>query len=151
MRYETTYEECLAVVWSVLMLRPYPEGSHFEIWTDHQAWRTILDLKESTGRLARWRLRLLEFDFEVVNRPDKYHHAADAMSRLPKEKAMTENQVEDDISTLTIRRDDKNTLQVVCEATKVEIPMPSKAGLLESQECDTYCSNIKKMVNIEPS
>lgn len=35
-RYDTTRNECLAVVWSALLLRPFLEGLHFVIRTDHQ-------------------------------------------------------------------------------------------------------------------
>ena len=38
--------------------------------------------KESTGRLARRRLRLLEYDFDIQYLMDIKHQAADALSRL---------------------------------------------------------------------
>ena len=41
--------------------------------------------KESTGRLARWRLRLLEYDFDIQCRKGVKHQAADALSRLETE------------------------------------------------------------------
>lgn len=34
-RYDTTKKECRAVVWSVLILRPYLEGTRFTIRADH--------------------------------------------------------------------------------------------------------------------
>jgi len=33
-------------------------------------------------RLARWRLRLAEFDYDVQTRQGASHHAADTMSRI---------------------------------------------------------------------
>lgn len=62
----------------------------------------VLDLKESTGRLALWRLRLMEFSFEIVHCPRLSHQAADAMSRQPKvdQEAVDEAKVVDnDIPT----------------------------------------------------
>lgn len=59
------------------------KGSHFVIQTDHQKLILILDLKETTGHLAQWRLDLLKFDFEVVHRLGMYHQATNAMPRLP--------------------------------------------------------------------
>lgn len=51
-RYDISYKECSAVVWAVLLLSPYLKGSHFIIKENHQALRSILDLKDSTGRMA---------------------------------------------------------------------------------------------------
>jgi hypothetical protein len=42
-----------------------------------------LNLSGAQFCLARWRFRLLEFDFEVEYSPGKEHHGADTMSRLP--------------------------------------------------------------------
>ncbi len=82
-KYHVTERDCLAVVWAVTLLRPYLEGIHFVVRTDHAALRWILNLSTSGKRLERWRLRLLEYDFEVQYRPGHQHHAADLMSRLP--------------------------------------------------------------------
>ena len=80
--YSATERECLAIVWSVLLLRPYLEGAPFVIRTDHDSLRWLLNIADVSGRLARWRLRLSEFDFEVVHRPGVKHQAADALSRM---------------------------------------------------------------------
>jgi len=80
--YSTTERECLAVVWAVLLLRPYLDGVRFTVRTDHSALRWILNLNDTTARLTRWRLRLMEFEFEVVHRKGIKHQAADALSRL---------------------------------------------------------------------
>jgi RNase H-like domain found in reverse transcriptase len=81
--YSTTEQECFAIVWAVLHLRPYLEGKRFVIRTDHDSIQWVLNLADAQGRLDRWRLRLLEFDFEVQYSPGKAHHGKDTMSRLP--------------------------------------------------------------------
>lgn len=89
--YSTTEKECLAIVWAILQLRPYLEGKHFIIRTDHNSLRWVLNLADAQGRLARWRLRLLEFDFEVQYAPGKEHHGADTLSRLrPSDPSLAE-------------------------------------------------------------
>jgi hypothetical protein len=75
-------KECLAIVWAILQLRPYLEGKRFVIRTDHKSLGWVLNLADAQCRLARWRFRLLEFDFEVQYSPEKAHHGADTMSRL---------------------------------------------------------------------
>jgi hypothetical protein len=80
--YSKTEEKCLAIVWAVLQLRPYLERKQFFIRADHNSLRWVLNLADTQGRLARWRLRLLELDFEVQHAPDKEHHGADTLSRL---------------------------------------------------------------------
>lgn len=67
---------------AVLLLRFYLEGSYLITRKDHQALQWILDLKESTVKLALWRLRLIEFDIENVHSPGRIHQAAGAISRL---------------------------------------------------------------------
>jgi len=42
----------------------------------------MLHMDGAHGRLARWRLRLAEFDYVVQTRPGASHHAADTMSRI---------------------------------------------------------------------
>jgi RNase H-like domain found in reverse transcriptase len=81
--YSTTEKECLATVWAIVQLRPNLEGEHFIIRTDQHSLRWVLDLADAQGRLARWRLRLPEFYFEVQYAPGRSHHGADVMSRLP--------------------------------------------------------------------
>ena len=80
--YSATERECLAVVWAVTSLRPYVEGTRFTIRTDHDALRWLMTLSDTSGRLTRWRLRLQEFDFDIVYRPGRVHQVPDALSRL---------------------------------------------------------------------
>jgi RNase H-like domain found in reverse transcriptase/Integrase zinc binding domain len=80
--YSTTETECLAIAWAILHLRPYLEGRRFVVRTDHHSLRWVLNLADAQGRLARWRLRPQEFDFEVQYLPDRSHHGADLMSRI---------------------------------------------------------------------
>ncbi len=81
--YSTTERQCLGVVWSVLHVRPYLSHTHFTVRTDHNALRWAFFIAEAEGRLAKWRLRLAEFDFDVVYRPGIKHTVPEALSRVP--------------------------------------------------------------------
>ena len=45
--YANTEKECLAVVWSILTLRPYLYENTFDLRTDHEALRWVLNLAEA--------------------------------------------------------------------------------------------------------
>ena len=97
--YSATERECYAVIWAVLALRPYLEGAHFKVRTDHNALKWMLTLNDPTGRLMRWRLRLSEFDYEIVYRPGLKHQVPDALSRLPRPESKPEDEVDERIPT----------------------------------------------------
>ena len=77
--YSVGEKEYLAIVRAVQLLRPYLEGTHFDLYTDHQALRWILIGSDHSGHLARWRLRILEFDFTVTYKKGAKNKIADAI------------------------------------------------------------------------
>lgn len=80
-KYSTTERECLAVLWSIEKLRPYIEGTHFTVVTDHWSLCWLNNLKDPTGRLARWAIRLQQYSFDLVHRKGKDHVVPDMLSR----------------------------------------------------------------------
>ena len=80
-RYSATEAEGLAVVEAVDHFAVYLIGKHFIIETDHKALEFLNSYKSTTGRLARWALRLQPFTFTVVHRAGSKNGNADGLSR----------------------------------------------------------------------
>lgn len=77
----------------------------------------ILDLKQFSGHLARWRLRRMEFDFEIQHRPGQKHIAVDKLSSLlldqPDESNLDRNIPTYKTSKVHAISDNKNIINVV--------------------------------------
>ena len=73
--------EALAIVWACELFKHYLIGRKFIVQTDHSNLQWLLQQKN--GRLERWAMRLLEFDFALQYRPGSSNANADALSRHP--------------------------------------------------------------------
>lgn len=89
-KYSAIEKELLAIVWATQYFRPYLFGRKFTLYTDHQPLTYALNLKTPNTRLVKWRLRLLEYDFEIIHRPGKQNVVADALSRIPENPILSE-------------------------------------------------------------
>jgi len=81
--YSTIEKELLAIVYAVQHFRPYLYGKKFKLITDHKPLTWLHKLKDPTSRLARWRIKLAEYDYEIIYKPGKINANADALSRNP--------------------------------------------------------------------
>eukprot|EP01135_Chromosphaera_perkinsii_P011947 Nk52_evm1s2541 gene=Nk52_evmTU1s2541 len=63
--YTITERELLAIVFSTMKWRHYIHLTHFTILTDHKALLYFSELKNLTGRLARWYLTLQSLDYTL--------------------------------------------------------------------------------------
>ena len=82
LKYDTYEKETLEIIHAVRTFRPYLFGRKFTIATDHQPliWFKTADLNT---RVQKWRLKLSEYDYEVIYKPGKMNVNADALSRNP--------------------------------------------------------------------
>ena len=83
--YSTTEREALALVEGIKKFQPYLFGRKFTVITDHSSLRWLMNVKDATGRLARWSFLFQQYNFEVIHRPGKVHSNADSLSRRPYE------------------------------------------------------------------
>jgi len=70
-------------VWAVKHFRPYVYGTKFLIVTDHKPLIWLFSINDPGSRLIRWRLKLEEYDYEIIHRAGKGNTNADALSRNP--------------------------------------------------------------------
>ena len=81
--YGSTEMEALAVVWAVKHYRHYLYGHRCQVYTDHEALKSLLNAPHPSGKLARWGLALQEVNLVINYRPGKGNSNADALSRNP--------------------------------------------------------------------
>ena len=81
--YGATELEALGVVWVAKHFRHYLYGHKCIIFTDHEAFKSLLNTPHPSGKLARWGLILQDMDLEIKYRPGKKNSNVDALSRYP--------------------------------------------------------------------
>ena len=137
LNYTITEKECLAVILSVKNWIIYLYGKKFTIITDHIALKWLMNLKDPTGRLARWAIYLEVFDLEIIHRAGRIHSNVDGLSRpiLPINLiALTGSENEDSIEkTLDVFEDEpllyfiKNGRNITGRSTKTAIRITKQA------------------------
>jgi hypothetical protein len=80
-KYSTTEKELLAMVLAVEHFHQYLYGKQFEICADHQPLSWLRSTKKPNARLARWLIRLKNYEFTIRYRPGATHCNGDALSR----------------------------------------------------------------------
>lgn len=153
----TTQLEFPAIVLSVLVIWPYLVSRRFTIRTDRDSLKIIFSLADATGRLARWRLRLSEFDVDVRHRAGIKHQAADVHSRLTNtEKDQASIKDNSPIAVLETTSENKASMQPVLHKTTLldEASIWAVAKVIEdndttkekhSQHCKSFCVTGERM------
>lgn len=90
-KYMACERELLSILHCINQFRPYVEGTKFTVITDNAALLWLKSLKDPTGRLARWALKLQHYSFDIVHRAGKLNIVADALSRAVIQSIDTQN------------------------------------------------------------
>lgn len=90
LKYSATEGECFAVVSFVEHFRSYLWGMPFTLEVDHWCLKWLMTSTQQNSRLARWALKLQEYDFKIRHRRGVQNGNADAMSRPPVASAVEE-------------------------------------------------------------
>lgn len=104
--YSVTEKECLGVIFAVEKMRPHIQGYHFTIVTDHASLKWLHNLKDPSGRLARWATKLQAFDYDIVHRRGADHKVPDALSRAFEDSV--QQSIIDQIAASEELKEDKN-------------------------------------------
>lgn len=82
--YSTVQLEALAVVHFTCYFRPYLFGRRFKIVTDHKPLQYLFNSKDTNSMLTRWRIKLSDYDYEIIYKKGTENTNADALSRMYK-------------------------------------------------------------------
>ncbi len=58
-------------------------GNRFTFYVNHMALMYLVNKPQVYGKLAKWLLLFLEYDFEIVYKPGRSHLMADTLSTSP--------------------------------------------------------------------
>ena len=94
-KYDAYEKEALAIIYCVTYFRPYLYGRKLTLVTDHKPLIWFQNSKDPCSRVTRWKLKLAEYDFDVIYKAGKTNVNADALSRNPIDLENIEN---DDIN-----------------------------------------------------
>ena len=100
--YDTRKLELLAVILGLEHFKPMIDGVCVQLDTDHRNLTWLENVKHSTGQLARWAMRLSEFNYKLKYRPGNLMQVADCLSRNPLAQEVTDQEMEQIMHTVSI-------------------------------------------------
>lgn len=80
--YSTTELECLEIIFGFISLDLIFVRKKFIILSDHRPLIWLFNIKDPLSRLARWRIVLKEYDYEVRYKPDVQNLNVDILSKM---------------------------------------------------------------------
>ena len=79
-RWSTNEKEAYAIIYAIRKLKPLLRDIHFTLRTDHKNLTYIND--PPSAKVMRWKLDLMEYDFDIEHIPGTENEVADCLSRL---------------------------------------------------------------------
>lgn len=92
LNYSTYEKEALAILESVTNFRTYVYNAKFTVVTDHEALKWFSNPVNNNNRICKCRLKLSQYNFNIIYKPGKLNSNADALSRNPVEDPETTGQ-----------------------------------------------------------
>lgn len=136
--YSTIEKELLAIVWAVKYFRPYLYGRKFQILTDHRPLTWLMNLKDPNSKLIRWRLKLEEYQYDIVYKKGKINTNADALSRIEINFNESDRATNNDSDINTIHSNEENITRFIPISEKPINYFPQQVILkLESKTKNT--------------
>ncbi|MBW0517359.1 hypothetical protein O181_057074 [Austropuccinia psidii MF-1] len=82
-RYGASQMECFCLVWTMEKLHYYLYGSVFEVITDYNAVKSLLNMKAPNRPMFRWQIVIQEYrgNMTIVNKSGNIHKNGDGLSR----------------------------------------------------------------------
>ncbi|MBW0563601.1 hypothetical protein O181_103316 [Austropuccinia psidii MF-1] len=82
-RYGASQMECLCLVWALEKLHYYLDGSVFEVITDCNAVKSLLNMKPPNRHMLRWQIPIQEYrgNMTIVHKAGNIHKNSDGLSR----------------------------------------------------------------------
>ncbi|KAJ5679602.1 hypothetical protein N7462_007846 [Penicillium macrosclerotiorum] len=143
-RYHTTEKEALAVLKCLEECRWLVQGVEHPVilYTDHLALKTVFgSTSDATGRVARWLMRIQEYDLDIQHVKGSTQVVADGLSRLPTWRAPdTGDEDPFSLPALTLRMRPENSLELQWKAFPVLQEMDR--GLFRRYEEDEWWGEV---------
>ncbi|MBW0552828.1 hypothetical protein O181_092543 [Austropuccinia psidii MF-1] len=75
--------ECLCLVWALEKLHYYFDGSAFELMTDCNSVKSLLNMKNPNRNMLRWQIAIQEYrgNMTIVHKAGKIHNNVAGLSR----------------------------------------------------------------------
>ncbi|MBW0478658.1 hypothetical protein O181_018373 [Austropuccinia psidii MF-1] len=82
-RYGASQMECLCLVWALEKLHYHLDGSAFEVITDFNAVKSLLNMKPPNIHMLRWQIAIKEYrgNMTIVHKAGNIHNNSDGLSR----------------------------------------------------------------------